>query len=80
METAELTDPGRVIAESAFNSFLAGRSSGPAQTAAAEVVLLAWPGPGALVASTHKVNITVLTGIVPASGEGIILRAGAVHR
>jgi hypothetical protein len=25
--------------------------------------------------STHQVNITALTGIVPASGEGVVLRA-----
>jgi hypothetical protein len=37
-------------------------------------VLLAWRGPGALFVSTHQVNITALTGVFPASGEGVVLR------
>jgi hypothetical protein len=74
METAELTFPGRVVAELAFNSFFAERSTKQAQTAAARAILLAWNGPGALVVSTHQVNITALTGIVPASGEGVVMR------
>jgi phosphohistidine phosphatase SixA len=74
METAELAFPGRVVAEPAFNSFFADRSTGPAQTAAARAILLGWNAPGALVVGTHQVNITTLTGIVPASGEGVVLR------
>jgi hypothetical protein len=73
-ETAELAFPGRVLPEPAFNSFFADRSAGPARTAAARAILLAWNGPGALFVSTHQVNITALTGIVPASGEGVVLR------
>lgn len=74
METAELAFPGRAMAEPAFNSFFADRSAGPARTAAARAILLGWNGPGPLVVSTHQVNITALTGIVPASGEGVVLR------
>ncbi|MGG5809168.1 histidine phosphatase family protein [Falsiroseomonas sp. CW058] len=74
METAELAFPGRAVDEPAFNSFFADRSAGPAQTVAARAILMAWNGPGALVVSTHQVNITALTGIVPASGEGVVLR------
>ena len=68
--------PGRVgfAAEPAFNSFFADRGAGPAQTAAARAILLAWTGTGALFVSTHQVNITALTGIVPASGEGVVLQ------
>ncbi len=73
-ETAELAFPGRVQAASAFNSFFADRSTAAAQTAMARAILLGWPGPGALFVSTHQVNITALTGIVPASGEGVVLR------
>jgi hypothetical protein len=73
-ETAELAFPGRKQDEPAFNSFFDDRSLGPAQTAAARPILLNWRGPGALVVSTHQVNITALTGIVPASGEGVVLR------
>jgi phosphohistidine phosphatase SixA len=73
LETGELAFPGLVRAEPAFNSFFSDRSRGPAQTEAARRILAAWTGPGALVVSTHQVNITALTGIVPASGEGIVV-------
>ncbi|WP_207622798.1 histidine phosphatase family protein [Falsiroseomonas algicola] len=73
-ETADLAFPGRVATEPAFNSFFADRSTAAAQTAAARAMLLAWQGPGALFVSTHQVNITALTGIVPAPGEGVVLR------
>lgn len=66
-ETAELAFPGRGRSEPAFNSFFADRSTGPAQTEAARRLLLGWGGPGALFVSTHQVNITALTRIVPAT-------------
>lgn len=73
-ETAELAFAGRSRAEPAFNSFFADRTKGAEQTAAARRLLLGWGGPGALFVSTHQVNITALTRIVPASGEGVVLR------
>jgi phosphohistidine phosphatase SixA len=73
-ETAELAFPGRAAVEPAFNSFFADRGEAAARTEAARAILLAWRGPGALVVSTHQVNITALTGIFPASGEGVVLR------
>jgi phosphohistidine phosphatase SixA len=73
-ETADLAFPGMREDETAFNSFFDDRSRGPAQTAAAREILLRWRGPGALVVSTHQVNITGLTGVFPASGEGIVLK------
>lgn len=76
-ETAELAFPGRAVAEPAFNSFFGDRSEGPARTTAAQTILDAWSGPGALVVSTHFVNISALTGIGPRSGEGIVMRRGA---
>jgi len=72
-ETAEIAFPGRAKAEPAFNSFFGRPADGTAQTLAARAVLEAWQGPGALVVITHQVNITALTGIFPASGEGIVL-------
>lgn len=74
METAELAFPGRVATEPAFNSFFADRGAAPARTEAARRLLLGWGGPGALFVSTHQVNIAALTRIVPASGEGVVLR------
>lgn len=73
-ETAELAFPGRSTADPAFDSFFADRAQGPAQTAAARRLLLGWRGPGALFVSTHQVNITALTQVVPASGEGVVLQ------
>jgi phosphohistidine phosphatase SixA len=73
-ETAELAFPAQKQDQPVFNSFFDDRSTGPAQTAAARPILINWRGPGALVVSTHQVNITALTGIVPASGEGVVLK------
>ncbi len=73
-ETAELAFPGFKQDEPAFNSFFDDRSKGPAQTSAARHLLQAWRGPGELVVTTHQVNITALTGIVPASGEGVVIQ------
>ncbi|NKC31227.1 histidine phosphatase family protein [Falsiroseomonas selenitidurans] len=73
-DTAALAFPGRVAGEPAFDSFFADRSTVAAQTEAARRLLRGWSGPGALVVVTHQVNITALTGIFPASGEGVVLR------
>ncbi len=74
-ETAELAFPGRAQDEPAFNSFFGERSpEAGQQTAAARARLSAWRGPGVLVVVTHQVNITALTGVFPASGEGVVLR------
>lgn len=79
-ETAELAFPGRKRDETAFNSFFGDTSKGPAQTAAARRILADWRGPGALVVTTHQVNIAALTGISPASREGVVVKVenGAV--
>jgi hypothetical protein len=73
-ETAELAFPGLVRVEPVFNSFFGDQQAGELQTAAARKLLEGWRGPGALFVSTHQVNITALTGLAPASGEGIVLR------
>lgn len=73
-ETAELAFPGMKRDEPAFNSFFDAPAKAPAQTSVAQRILQDWRGPGALVVSTHHVNIAELTGIAPASGEGIVVR------
>jgi phosphohistidine phosphatase SixA len=73
-ETAELAFPGKVTGDATFNSFFENRRDEPRQTLLARTLLSAWRGPGTLVVVTHQVNITALTGIVPTSGEGIVLR------
>jgi len=76
-ETAKLAFPGLVRDEPAFNSFFSDSAREAAQTRAAREVLARWKGPGVLVVVTHQVNITALTGIVPASGEGVTVRVEA---
>ncbi len=73
-DTAELAFPGRKRDETAFNSFFGDASKAPAQTADARRILVDWRGPGALVVATHQVNIAALTGISPASGEGVVVK------
>lgn len=73
-ETAELAFPGLVREEPAFNSFFSDRAAEPEMTARAGAILAAWTGRGVLVVVTHQVNITALTGVVPRSGEGVIVR------
>lgn len=72
-ETADLAFPGLASASPAFNSFFSNRADGPAQTAQAIEILGRWTGPGALVVTTHQVNITALTGGFTTSGEGIVI-------
>ena len=76
-ETAELAFPSRVRENANVNSFFGDSTSQPAQTAAALNILKRWQGPGALVVVTHQVNITALTGVVPTSGEGVVVRSKA---
>lgn len=78
-ETVDIAFPGQARAEPAFNSFFADRGRGSEQTRASRALLLAWQGPGALVVSTHQVNVTALTDIFLASGEGIVLRREGIE-
>lgn len=73
-ETAELAFPKLRRDEPAFNSFFSRRETEAAQTAAALRLLSRWRGPGVMVVVTHQVNISALTGIAPASGEGVVAR------
>ncbi|CAN5920324.1 hypothetical protein BH11PSE8_BH11PSE8_36570 [soil metagenome] len=73
-ETAALAFPGRGRDDVRFNSFFGDASKEVPQTEAALAMLSQWRGPGVLVVVTHQVNITALTGIVPSSGEGVIVR------
>ena len=77
LETAELAFPGRVHAHAAFDSFFSTPARGDARTAEARHVLEDWRGPGALVVVTHQVNVTALTGVVPRSGEIVVVDMSA---
>jgi phosphohistidine phosphatase SixA len=72
-ETADLAFPGKRVDQAAFNSFFGEPDAAPAQTREARALLDAWRGDGLLVVVTHQVNITALTGVVPASGEAVVL-------
>lgn len=69
-----LAFPGRVELDPAFTSFFAEPDSQARTTARALDMLAGWIGPGMLVAVTHQVNITALTGVVPGESEGVVIR------
>ena len=76
-ETADLAFPQLRRDQPAFNSFFAQADAAAEQTRVAQALLADWRGPGVLVVVTHQVNITALTGVVPASGEGVVVRPTA---
>ncbi len=73
-EIARLAFRREPTVDAAFNSFFDDRDRDAEATRAATRLIAAWRGPGTLAIVTHQVNITALTGIVPASGEGVVLR------
>jgi phosphohistidine phosphatase SixA len=76
-ETADLAFPGKRKDQSVFNSFFNESAVAAERTQAARQLLASWRGPGVLVVVTHQVNITGLTGIVPGSGEGVVVKPSA---
>lgn len=78
-ETADLAFPGLRVDKAAFNSFFGEPDSAPDQTRAAMALLNTWQGTGLLVVVTHQVNITAITGVVPASGEAVVLKREAAQ-
>jgi phosphohistidine phosphatase SixA len=76
-ETADLAFPNQRVDQPAFNSSFAQPDAVAEQTRAALAQLSGWRGPGVLVVVTHQVNITALTGVVPASGEAVVVEPGA---
>ena len=77
LETATLAFGATVVSQPAFGSFFADRSNEASFTKQARALLAQWKGPGVLAVVTHQVNITALTGVVPASGEAVVVVAGA---
>lgn len=80
-QTADLAFPGKRQDQALFNSFFGAPERGTAQSQAALAWLAAQPTQGVTVVVTHQVNITDLTGIFPASGEGVVvaMRGNAVQ-
>lgn len=72
-DTAREMGLGAVAALPALDSFFVKRTSARGQTAALIEQVNAHAGPAPLVLVSHQVNITALTALYPASGEGLIL-------
>jgi broad specificity phosphatase PhoE len=75
LDTARLAF-GRATRYPPLDSFFDQRGSEPRQTAALRERIRAWRGPGTLALVTHQVNVTALTGEVPAMGEALVLKPG----
>ncbi|HEY0837742.1 MAG TPA: histidine phosphatase family protein [Azospirillum sp.] len=77
LDTARLLDLGPVEEMPALNSTIGRPEERAGKTADLRRFLAALPADGApVVLVTHQVTITALTGIHPASGEAVLLRAG----
>ena len=79
LETARLLALGPVeTAPEALDSFFGERTEQPGSTAALRRLIADLPRDGGpVVMVTHQVNVTVLTGVFPQSGEIVVLRLGA---
>ena len=76
METGRLAFGDLVEREAALDSFFEDRAEGPRQTAAMAALVEGWRGrTDCLVCITHQVNVTALTGLVPAEGEIVVVAA-----
>ncbi len=76
LETARLLDLGPVEELPALNSFFGHPEEKAAKVVAVQNVLAGLPDDGApVILVTHQVTVTALTGVHPASGEAVLLRA-----
>lgn len=80
LETARLAFHGApVLAQPAFGSFFAEPGRETEMLQQARTLLAGWRGPGVLVVVTHQVTVTGLSGVYPASGEGVAMRWHSGH-
>jgi phosphohistidine phosphatase SixA len=78
LDTAREMALGEVTPFAGLNSFFAGRGDEAQHTRAARALIAEHVGTGrTLVLVSHQVNITALSGVFPASGEIIVMRADA---
>lgn len=76
LDTAKLMNLGKVEPFPALNSFFQNPKMEARQTAEIRKFIISNRNTqGAIIMVTHQVNITALTGIVPQSGESVVLRA-----
>jgi phosphohistidine phosphatase SixA len=76
IDTATLMDLGPVQPLAPINSFFRDRSTAAQQTAQVQDYLRRQPQQGIIVMVTHQVNITALTGVVPVSGQAVVITVG----
>lgn len=72
-DTATALNLGPVTVSAALNSFFGRGDAEGLQTAALRQLIAALPPERPAVLVTHQVNISLLTGIYPASGEAIVV-------
>ncbi|MET4027160.1 phosphohistidine phosphatase SixA [Marinobacter sp. MBR-99] len=73
MDTAREMDMGEVTEWPALNSFFRNRGDGDAQTRETIALVNELEPGAAVILVSHQVNVTGLTGVFPASNEGVIL-------
>jgi phosphohistidine phosphatase SixA len=78
LDTAREMALGEVTPFAGLNSFFTGRGDEAQHTRATRALIAEHVGTGrTLVLVSHQVNITALSGVFPASGEIIVMRADA---
>jgi phosphohistidine phosphatase SixA len=80
MDTATLLNLGPVEAEPTFGNVVVLTDQRESLIAGARTVIDQWAGSGILLVVTHGANIQALTGILPASGEIVVVRSGSGGR
>jgi phosphohistidine phosphatase SixA len=73
MDTATGMDMGEVTEWPSLNSFFRDRGDGPEQTQDTIDRVNSLPAGAPVVLVSHQVNTTALTGVYPASNEGVII-------
>jgi phosphohistidine phosphatase SixA len=77
LETARLAFGIHVEPFQPLDSFFGNHAREAQQTSAVKNKITTWRGPGVLALVTHQVNVTALTGVVPAEGEIVVVRPAA---
>jgi len=75
-DTAELLDLGPVEHLQPLDSFFEDRSLRDRHRAGMLEFIGAWRDPGNAVLVAHRVNITAVSGVFPASGEAVVMTGG----
>jgi len=75
MDTARLLETGSVEVATTFSNAFVLQSRRADLASGARQVIEAWKGPGALLVVTHGANISALTGVQPAQGDIVVVKA-----